>query len=213
MVGADGIHSTVRRALGLPFPGKPVVRSVMLAEVRLTQPPPHALTVNTSGDAFALIAPFGDGWYRVIAWHRRNQPPEDTPVYLAEVAEVARQVFGSDYGMHDPRWMSRFHSEERQAPRYRDGRVLLAGDAAHIHSPAGGQGMNTGIQDAANLGWKLAATVQGWAQPGLLDTYQTERHPVGRQVLRTSHPLLRGPTAKPAFAAAPNPLAPPPTKL
>jgi len=207
VVGADGMGSLVRQALGLPFPGKPVVRSVMLADVRLAQPPPDVVTVNAPGDAFAFIAPFGDGWYRVIAWHRRNQPPEDTPVHLAEVAEVARQVFGSDYGMHDPRWISRFHSDERQVPRYRDGRVLLAGDAAHVHSPAGMQGMNTGIQDAANLGWKLAATVHGWAPPGLLDTYHAERHPVGRQVLHGSGALLRLVTLPPALVAARNVLA------
>jgi 2-polyprenyl-6-methoxyphenol hydroxylase-like FAD-dependent oxidoreductase len=207
IVGADGIHSSVRQAIGMPFPGKPVVRSVMLAEVRLTKPPPDALTVDSTGDAFAIIAPFGDGFYRVIAWHRRNQPPDDAPVSLDEVCEVTRQALGVDYGLHDPRWMSRFHSEERQAPRYRDGRVLLAGDAAHTHSPAGGQGMNTGIQDAANLGWKLAATAKGWAAGGLLDTYQTERHPVGRQVLRTSDTLLRMLTTPPALIAARNALA------
>ena len=202
MVGADGIHSTVRQALGIPFPGKAVVRSVMLAEVQLSQPPADVMTVSSIGEAFALLVPFGDGWYRVIAWHRRNQPSEDAPVSLAEVAEVTRQVFGTDYGMHDPRWISRFHSEERQVPRYRDGRVLLTGDAAHVHSPAGGQGMNTGIQDAANLGWKLAATVHGWAPDGLLDTYHAERHPVGRQVLRTSGALLRLFTLPPALVAA-----------
>jgi 2-polyprenyl-6-methoxyphenol hydroxylase-like FAD-dependent oxidoreductase len=191
VVGADGMHSTVRQVLGMPFPGKPVVQSVMLAEVRLTKPPSDALTANATGDAFALIAPFGDGWYRVIAWHRHDQPPEDTPVSLSEVRDVTKQAFGTDYGMHDPRWMSRFHSDERQVPRYRIGCVLLAGDAAHVHSPAGGQGMNTGIQDSANLGWKLAATVQGWAPDGLLDSYNAERHPVGRQVLRSSGALLR----------------------
>jgi 3-hydroxyisobutyrate dehydrogenase-like beta-hydroxyacid dehydrogenase/2-polyprenyl-6-methoxyphenol hydroxylase-like FAD-dependent oxidoreductase len=207
IVGADGMHSTVRQALGMPFPGRPVVRSVMLAEVRLTQPPPDALTLNAIGDAFALIAPFGDGWYRIIAWQRHNQPPEDVPVALDEVSEVTRQVFGTDYGMHEPRWMSRFHSEERQVPRYRDGFVLLAGDAAHAHSPAGGQGMNTSIQDAANLGWKLAATVHGWAPPGMLDTYHAERHPVGRQVLRGSGALLRLFTVPSALVAARNVLA------
>jgi 2-polyprenyl-6-methoxyphenol hydroxylase-like FAD-dependent oxidoreductase len=207
MVGADGMHSMVRQALGMPFPGKPVVRSVMLTEVRLTQPPPGTLGIQSTGDAFALVVPFGDGWYRVIAWHRRNQPPEDAPVSLDDVREVARQAFGSDYGMHDPRWMSRFHSEERQVPRYRDGRVLLAGDAAHVHSPAGGLGMNTCIQDAANLGWKLAATVHGWAPPGLLDTYHSERYPVGRQVLRNSGAVLRLFTLPPALVAARNVLA------
>ena len=170
----------------------------MLAEVRLSQPPPDALTMNSTGDAFAIIAPFGDGWYRVIAWHRHDQPPEDTPVSLDEVREVTRQALGTDYGMHDPRWMSRFHSEERQVPRYRDGRVLLAGDAAHVHSPAGGQGMNTGIQDAANLGWKLAATVQGWAPAGLLDTYQAERHPVGgRSCARATRCCASGSPGRP----------------
>ena len=208
VVGADGMHSTVRQVLGMPFPGDPVVRSVMLAEVRLTKPPRDALTANATGDAFSLIAPFGDGWYRVIAWHRRNQPPESAPVSLSEVRDVTKQAFGTDYGMHDPRWMSRFHSDERQVPRYRDGRVLLAGDAAHVHSPAGGQGMNTGIQDSANLGWKLAATVQGWAPDGLLDTYDAERHPVGRQVLRSSGALLRiGLTCPPGLVSARNLLA------
>jgi hypothetical protein len=93
--------------------------------------------------------------------------------------------------------LSRFHSDERQAPRYRVGRVLLAGDAAHVHSPAGGQGMNTGLQDAANLSWKLAATLHGWAPAGLLDTYQAERHPVGKMVLRTSGAIIRGAMIRP----------------
>jgi 2-polyprenyl-6-methoxyphenol hydroxylase-like FAD-dependent oxidoreductase len=204
IVGTDGMRSMVRQALGMPFPGQPVVRSVMLAEVLLTQPPSNALTVDSTGDAFALVAPFGDGWYRVIAWHRLNQPPEDTTVSVDQVRDVTRLVFGTDFGMHDPRLVARFHSEERQVPRYRDGRVLLAGDAAHVHSPAGGLGMNTGIQDAVNLGWKLAATVQGWAPPGLLDSYQTERHPVGRQVLRTSGAILRAFTAPRALVPARN---------
>jgi 2-polyprenyl-6-methoxyphenol hydroxylase-like FAD-dependent oxidoreductase len=202
LVGADGGRSTVRRTLGIPFPGKAVVRSMMLADVQLTQPLPAVMTLNSTGDAFALIAPFGDGWYRVVAWHRHDQLPETAPVSLAEVRDVVRQALGTDYGMRDPRWVSRFHCDERQAPIYRDGRVLLAGDAAHVHSPAGGQGMNTGIQDAANLGWKLAAAVQGWAPGGLLDTYQAERHPVGRRVLRGSGALLRiGLTAPPALVA------------
>ena len=191
LVGADGVHSSVRETLGMPFPGEAVVRSVMLADVRLAETPPDVMTVNAVGGTFCLIAPFGDGWYRVIAWDRYNQPPESTPLSLEEVSQVTRQVLGTDFGMHDPRWMSRFHSDERQVPRYRAGRVLLAGDAAHVHSPAGGQGMNTSIQDAANLGWKLAATVQGWGPEDLLDTYDAERHPVGRQVLRGSGAMLR----------------------
>ncbi len=184
VVGADGVRSGVRGALGLPFPGRAVLRSIMLADVRLAEVPPQLLTVNGVGNGFAFLAPFGDGWYRVFAWDRRHQVPDDAPLTLEEIAEVTRRALGSDYGMHDPRWMSRFHSDERQVPQYRSGRVFLAGDAAHCHSPAGGQGMNTGLLDAANLGWKLAAVMRG-APETLLDSYHDERHPVGRAVLRS----------------------------
>ncbi|MEO3828035.1 FAD-dependent monooxygenase [Actinomadura sp. B10D3] len=199
VVGADGVRSTVRRALGLPFPGRAVVRSVMLADVRLDEAPADVLTVGATGDAFAFLAPFGDGWYRVIAWNRRHQAPDSAPVDMDELREVARRALGTDLGMRDPRWTSRFHSDERQVPRYRVGRVFLAGDAAHVHSPAGGQGMNTGIQDAANLGWKLAAGLQGWAPSWLLDSYHEERYPVGRLVLRGSGLLLRFALAEPLW--------------
>ncbi|MGI5375450.1 FAD-dependent monooxygenase [Streptomyces sp. CA-251387] len=191
VVGADGHRSAVRRALGLPFPGVSVIKSLFLADVRLAERPESVLTVNGAGDAFAMIASFGDGWYRVMGWNRRHEVPDDAPLDLDEIKEVTRRALGTDYGMHDARWLSRFHSDERQAPEYRVGRVFLAGDAAHVHSPAGGQGMNTGLQDAANLGWKLAAAVQGWAPDGLLDTYQAERHPVGKAVLRSSGGLVR----------------------
>lgn len=140
--------------------------------------------------------PFGDGYYRVIGWHRGRDISEREPVDLAEVKEITRLALGRDFGMHDARWLSRFHSDERQAPAYRVGRVFLAGDAAHVHTPAGGQGMNTGMQDAANLGWKLAAAVTGHAGPELLDSYQAERHPVGRTVLRSSGGIVRLAMAK-----------------
>ncbi|OZM77401.1 FAD-dependent monooxygenase [Pseudonocardia sp. MH-G8] len=190
-VGTDGHHSTVRSQLGLEFAGRSVVRSLVLADVRMTDPPTDQLTVDGNTDGFCFVVPFGDGWYRIIARDRRCELPDDAPVALEEIAGVARRVFGTDFGMHDPRWMSRFHSDERQAERYRQGRVFLAGDAAHVHSPAGGMGMNTGLQDAANLGWKLAAAVQGRGDEDLLDSYQDERHPVGRMVLRLSGGLLR----------------------
>ncbi|MGI5450315.1 FAD-dependent oxidoreductase [Streptomyces sp. CA-243310] len=208
-VGADGVRSTLREALGLPFPGKAaVVRSMVLADVRLTDPPQDVLTANGTADAFAFLVPFGDGWYRAVAW-RHDTPtashtpagPDvpgdplvpDNPVDLDEVRDITRQALGTDHGMHDPRWMSRFQSDERQVPRYRVGRVFLAGDAAHVHSPAGGLGMNTGLQDAANLSWKLAAVLHGQAPDpeALLDSYHRERHPVGRRVLRVSGALVR----------------------
>ncbi|MFH7336242.1 FAD-dependent monooxygenase [Streptomyces sp. KHY 26] len=191
VVGADGMRSAVRNAIGLPFPGRSVIRSVVLADVRLAEQPQGLLTVDAVGDAFAFLAPFGDGYHRVICWHRGRDVPDTEPLDLAEVKEITRLALGRDYGMHDARWMSRFHSDERQAPAYRVGRVFLAGDAAHVHTPAGGQGMNTGLQDAANLGWKLVSVLAGHADPALLDTYQAERHPVGRAVLRSSGGLVR----------------------
>jgi 2-polyprenyl-6-methoxyphenol hydroxylase-like FAD-dependent oxidoreductase len=191
VVGADGHRSAVREAIGLPFPGRRVIRSVVLADVRLDDPPEQVLTANGVGDAFAFIAPFGDGYHRVIGWRRGLDVPDTAPLDLDEVREIARLALGRDHGMRDARWMSRFHSDERQAPAYRVGRVFLAGDAAHVHTPAGGQGMNTGLQDAANLGWKLVAVLSGHADPALLDTYQAERHPVGRAVLRSSGGIVR----------------------
>ncbi|MER7278292.1 FAD-dependent monooxygenase [Dactylosporangium sp. NPDC000244] len=191
LVGADGAHSGVREALGLRFPGRAAVRSLMLADVRLAEPPADVITVNAVGSAFAFVAPFGDGWYRVFAWNRGHQVGDEVPLELEEVRATVREAFGTDFGMGECRWLSRFHSDERQVERYRTGRVFLAGDAAHVHSPAGGQGMNTGLQDAANLGWKLAAAGAGWAPAGLLDTYQSERHAVGRAVLRSSGGLIR----------------------
>ncbi|WP_406126463.1 FAD-dependent monooxygenase [Streptomyces sp. NBC_00989] len=196
VVGADGMRSAVRDAVGLPFPGCSVIRSVVLADVLLDEKPETLLTVATVGDAFAFIAPFGDGYYRVIGWNRAHDVADDEPLDLDEVREITRLALGRDFGMRDARWMSRFHSDERQAPAYRVGRVFLAGDAAHVHTPAGGQGMNTGLQDAANLGWKLAAVIGGHAPGALLDTYQAERHPVGRSVLRSSGGIVRLAMAK-----------------
>ncbi|RAJ37581.1 2-polyprenyl-6-methoxyphenol hydroxylase-like FAD-dependent oxidoreductase [Kitasatospora sp. SolWspMP-SS2h] len=190
-VGADGVHSAVRDLLGVPFPGESAVRSVMLADVRLEREPDEPLTAGAGEAGFAFLAPFGDGWYRVIGWSREHQVPDSDPVDPAELSDLLREVMGRDFGVREVRWTSRFHSDERQVPSYRSGRVFLAGDAAHCHSPAGGQGMNTGLQDAANLSWKLAAAVRGWAPDALLDTYQTERHPVGRAALRSSGALVR----------------------
>ncbi|WP_405679049.1 FAD-dependent monooxygenase [Streptomyces sp. NBC_00048] len=192
-VGADGVRSTVRTALGLPFPGQAVVRSMVLADVRLAQPPEELLAVDSNTDSFAFFIPFGDGWYRAIGWRRDSRARDTDPVDLDELRAIARTALGTDHGMHDPRWISRFHSDERQVPHYRSGRVFLAGDAAHVHSPAGGLGMNTGLQDAANLSWKLAAALHGHTPDpeALLDSYHRERHPVGRLVLRISGALVR----------------------
>jgi hypothetical protein len=181
----------VRSLLGIEFPGHTVVASVMLVDAVLADPPQARIATNTDGDKFAFVAPFKDGYHRIICWDQKHAAAETEPVELSEVREILRETLGTDFGMGQPRWSSRFHSDERQAERYRAGRVFLAGDAAHTHSPAGGQGMNTGLLDAANLSWKLIAVLRGRAQDALLDTYEAERYPVGSAVIKGSGRLLR----------------------
>lgn len=184
VVGCDGSHSAVRELVGIDFVGEHYPTHILLADVQLTEPPEEAMFARNSDEGVVLCVPFGDGWYRVIAWDRlRQQAPLDEPVTGAEMRSAFDRIAGTDFGMSEPRWSSRFLSEHRQARHYRVGRVLIAGDAAHVHSPLGGQGMNTGIGDAMNLGWKLAGVVHGWAPPWLLDSYEGERHRVGHQVL------------------------------
>jgi 2-polyprenyl-6-methoxyphenol hydroxylase-like FAD-dependent oxidoreductase len=191
-VGADGAHSTVRRLAGVEFAGQQYQTHIMLADVTLADPPVGTLFGTSNANGLVLVVPFGDGWFRAISWDRtRERAALDEPVTLAELRESFLRIAGADYGMGEPRWQTRFLSERRQARDYRVGRVFLAGDAAHVHSPIGGQGMNTGIQDAMNLGWKLAATVRGRAAPQLLDTYQEERHPVGASVLALTDALYK----------------------
>ena len=191
-VGCDGAHSTVRKLLGVGFVGASYATHIMLADVRLSEESPTVVNPRIGRDGVVLLVPFGDGWYRSIIWDRRREHiPLEKPLGLDEIRESARRIAGTDLGIEDMRWSMRFLSERRQAECYRVGRVFLAGDAAHVHSPLGALGMNTGIQDAMNLGWKLAAEVHGWAPPYLLDSYQAERHPVGREALRVTDLLHR----------------------
>ncbi|GAA4971630.1 2-polyprenyl-6-methoxyphenol hydroxylase-like FAD-dependent oxidoreductase [Nonomuraea thailandensis] len=183
-VGCDGAHSTVRGLAGIDFAGKQYQTHILLADVRVTEPPQDALFAEASDEGVVLMVPFGDGWFRAIAWDRlREQVPLDVPLPMEEMRDAFVRIAGTDFGMREQRWSSRFLSERRQAARYRAGRVFLAGDSAHVHSPLGAQGMNTGIGDAMNLGWKLAAVLRGRAPGGLLDSYERERHRVGAQVL------------------------------
>ena len=177
VVGCDGAHSAARTLLGIDFVGKQYETHILLADVRLESPPAETLFAKTSSDGVTLFVPFGDGLFRAIAWDRlREQAPLSEPVTLEEIRSAFERIAGEDFGMTDMRWSARFLSERRQARHYRDGRVFLAGDAAHVHSPLGGQGMN--------LGWKLAAAVRGTAPPWMLDSYEAERHPVGASVLK-----------------------------
>jgi 2-polyprenyl-6-methoxyphenol hydroxylase-like FAD-dependent oxidoreductase len=192
LVGCDGAHSTVRRLLGVRFSGRSYDTRIMLADARFERDLPLAVNPFVGRDGIILLPPYGDGWYRATVWDRsRQEVPLDQPVDIEELRDSVRRIAGDDLGLAEMSWSTRFLSERRQAERYRVGRVFLAGDAAHVHSPLGAMGMSTGIQDAANLSWKLAAAVSGWAPAWLLDSYHTERHPAGRTALRFTDALMR----------------------
>ncbi len=186
LVGCDGGRSTVRKLLGVGFPGEPARVETLMGEMELTAPPEELAAVvaeiRETHKRFGAT-PFGEGVYRVVVPADGVAEDRAAPPTLEEFKQQLRVLAGTDFGAHSPRWLSRFGDATRLAERYRAGRVLLAGDAAHIHPPTGGQGLNLGIQDAFNLGWKLAAEVGGWAPEGLLDSYHTERHPVAADVL------------------------------
>ncbi|GDY33697.1 FAD-dependent oxidoreductase [Gandjariella thermophila] len=189
LVGCDGGRSTVRKLLGVAFPGEPSRVDTLLGEMEVDTSPEKLAAVvaevRKTQKRFG-IGPFGDGVYRVGVPAEGVARDRTTPPTLDEFKRQLRAVAGTDFGVHSPRWLSRFGDATRLAERYRVGRVLLAGDAAHIHPPTGGQGLNLGVQDAFNLGWKLAAEVGGWAPGGLLDSYHTERHPVAADVLNNT---------------------------
>ncbi|GAB3721038.1 rifampin monooxygenase [Nocardiopsis nanhaiensis] len=189
LVGCDGGRSTVRKLLGTGFPGEPSRTETLLGEVELTASPETLAAVTAEVRKTHLrfgAMPLGDGLYRVVAPAEGVAEDRTAAPTLDELKRQLREVSGTDFGVHSPRWLSRFGDATRLADRYRSGRVLLAGDAAHIHPPAGGQGLNLGLQDAFNLGWKLAAEVNGWAPEHLLDSYQEERRPVASDVLENT---------------------------
>jgi 3-(3-hydroxy-phenyl)propionate hydroxylase len=178
LVGCDGGRSVVRKTAGIGFPGWDPTTSWLIAEVEMEQTPEFGLRPGGG------IGPSDRGLVRV-ALKERDVAHAGDPT-LQGLSEALIAVDGTDYGVHSPTWISRFTDVTRQADRYRHGRVLLAGDAAHVHPPQGGQGLNTGVQDAMNLGWKLAQVVNGTSPDGLLDSYHAERHPVAARVLRNS---------------------------
>ena len=180
VVGCDGGASAVRKQAGIDFPGIPPTFLLRLGDVTLEAD----VTPPDLPDVRVPVIPLGSGFYRVITTEPYPADLDrDAPMTLDELRASIRQVNGRDLPISGTRWMSRFTDASRQAAQYRAGHVLLAGDAAHIHLPAGGPGLNTGLQDAVNLGWKLAAEIRGWAPPALLDTYHTERHAEGERVL------------------------------
>lgn len=186
VVGCDGGRSTVRKALGVDFVGEPATEETLLGEMSVTASAEEITAkvaeVRQTQKRFGL-GPFGEDVWRVVVPAKGVAEDRSAAPTLEDFREQLIAHAGTDFGVHSPRWLSRFGNATRLAERYRVGRVLLAGDAAHVHPPLGGQGLNLGIQDAFNLGWKLAGTIRGWAPDGLLDTYEGERRPVGASVL------------------------------
>ncbi len=183
LVGCDGGRSLVRKAAGIDFPGWDPTTSWMIAEVEMEEEPQIGMRPEGGG-----IGPVnrdgGAGPYRVVLVEREIEHAGEPDLH--DLSEALVAAYGTDYGVHSPTWISRFTDMTRQAASYRVGRVLLAGDAAHVHAPTGGQGLNVGVQDAVNLGWKLAQVVDGTSADSLLDTYHAERHPVAARVLQNT---------------------------
>jgi 2-polyprenyl-6-methoxyphenol hydroxylase-like FAD-dependent oxidoreductase len=194
VVGCDGGRSLVRKAAGIEFPGWDPTTSSLIAEVELAEEPEWGIHTDEIGiHSFGRleyeirdgeVVYLDRGPVRVMVTEAHVGPA--TEPTLRDLSEALVAVWGTDYGVHSPTWISRFTDMTRQAAAYRDRRVLLAGDAAHVHNPVGGQGLNTGVQDAVNLGWKLAQVVKRTSPDSLLDTYHAERHPVAARVLRTT---------------------------
>ena len=194
LVGCDGGRSLVRKGAGIDFPGWDPTTSNILAEVEMTETPPYGVHRSAAG-TYA----FGREEYEIIGGEivykdvgpigvmvTEPNPNSTTEPTLDDLKKLLVAACGTDFGVHSPTWISRFTDTTRQAAQYRSGRVLLAGDAAHVHSPIGGQGLSAGVQDAVNLGWKLAQVIEGMSPDSLLDTYHAERHPVGARVLKVT---------------------------
>jgi len=194
LVGCDGGRSLVRKTAGIDFPGWDPTTSNLLAELEVTEEPELGMHRDAHGlhgfgrvdyeivDGKIVFAEQGPVRVMVTEQH----PGATSEPTLRDLSEALIAIYGTDYGIHSPTWITRFTDMTRQAAAYRDRRVLLAGDAAHVHSPAGGQGLNTGVQDAMNLGWKLAQVVDGTSPESLLDSYHAERHPVAARVLHNT---------------------------
>ncbi|MEU3402077.1 bifunctional hydroxylase/dehydrase [Streptomyces filamentosus] len=201
LVGCDGGRSTVRKAAGFDFPGTPSTMEMFLADLKGIELEPRMIGETLPG-GMVMVGPLPGGITRIIVCERGTPPQRrEAPPSFDEVADAWKRLTGQDISHAEPVWVSSFGDATRQVTEYRRGRVLLAGDSAHIHLPAGGQGMNTSIQDAVNLGWKLAATVRGTASPELLDTYHSERHAVGKRLLMNTRAqgllFLSGPEVQP----------------
>jgi 3-(3-hydroxy-phenyl)propionate hydroxylase len=181
LVGCDGGRSVIRKKAGIDFPGWDASTSYLIAEVEMAGEPAWGIRRGEKG--VNAIGKLEDGKRASVVLVEPEVGKEDEPT-LAKLREALMAVYGTDFGARNPTWLSRFSDMARQAATYRDRRVFLAGDAAHVHAPSGGQGLNIGVQDAVNLGWKLAQVVKGASPDSLLDSYHAERHPIAARVLR-----------------------------
>src|SRR5688572_6633734 len=195
LIGCDGGRSLIRKAAGIEFPGWDPTTSSLIAQVEMAEEPElgirrDALGMHALGKVEYEIRDgkvvYKEGGTVGVMVTEPHVGPTGSEPTLRDLSEALIAVYGTDYGVHSPTWISRFTDMARQAASYRKGRVLLAGDAAHVHPPDGGQGLNTGVQDAVNLGWKLAHVVNRTSPESLLDTYHAERHPVAARVLRNT---------------------------
>lgn len=182
LVGCDGGRSLIRKAAGIAFPGWDPSVSYLIAEADMAEEPAWGVRLGDKG--INALAKF-DGTRVRMVLIEPHVVQGDEPT-LDELRSALSAVYGTDFGVHNVTWLSRFSDMARQAESYRERRVLVAGDAAHVHSPAGGQGLNIGVQDAVNLGWKLAQVIRGTSPESLLDTYQAERHPIAARVLKNT---------------------------
>jgi flavin-dependent dehydrogenase len=192
LVGCDGGRSLIRKKAGIDFPGWDPSISYLIAEAEMTEEPAWGIRPDERG--LNALGKLEDGKRVRVVLNERQVRQGDEPT-LDDLREALIAVYGTDFGVHNVTYVSRFTDAARQAASYKERRVLLAGDSAHVHSPAGGQGLNIGVQDAVNLGWKLAQVVNGTSPESLLDTYQAERHPIGARVLKATMAqtaLMRG---------------------
>jgi 2-polyprenyl-6-methoxyphenol hydroxylase-like FAD-dependent oxidoreductase len=184
LVGCDGGRSLIRKGAGIEFPGWDPTTSNLIAEVEIAEEPP-GWGIRRDALGIHSLSRMDDGkLVRVLVTEQQVRASGEPT--LRDLSQALTTVYGTDYGVHSPIWISRFTDMTRQAASYRNRRVLLAGDAAHVHAPDGGQGLNIGVQDAVNLGWKLAQVVKETAPESLLDTYHSERHPVAARALRNT---------------------------
>lgn len=200
LIAADGVHSKVRETTGITFNGRTAITDVLIADIKFKESPViRDLLLEANKDGFVFISPFGDGYFRVLGWNKQichNVNKESSEVLSDKINLLLNLVLHKSFDFEDVQWISTFSSKECIAQNYKFGNVFLIGDSAHTHSPAGGMGLNLGIQDAINLAWKIAGTLQGTLDKGILETYENEMQVLAESVIKNSGNLIREATSR-----------------